>query len=87
MRQRSLFKVLILCSLITLTVALIAVLVELWRSLSFGMTSGIGFVAGGFSEMFIALMVIGLPVVFALTYFLLTPKGPGRAKRARKPLK
>jgi hypothetical protein len=48
------------------------------------MTSGIGIAAGGFSEKFIAFMVISLPVVFAFAYFLLSPAKTKPLRVSRK---
>lgn len=84
MRERSFLRVLVLSLLITLCVAVVVVLFELLRSISFGLTSGIGIAAGGFSEKFIAFVVIGLPVVFALVYFLLSPRKVKSARVTRK---
>jgi hypothetical protein len=82
MRERSLIRVLTLSLLITLCIAVVAILFELFRSMSLSLTSGIGIGVGGFSEKFIALIVIGSPVVFALAYFFLRPrKVPPRTSR------
>jgi hypothetical protein len=83
MARRSILRVLVLSTLITFGVGVLALLFELLRSISISLTSGIGFAAGGLSEKFIALMAIGLPIVFALVYFLLTPKKPSPARRPR----
>jgi len=79
MRERSTLRVLVLSTLITFGVGLLAVLFQLLQSISVSRTTGIGFGAGGFSERFIAITAIGLPIVFALVYFLLSPKKPSRA--------
>lgn len=84
MPERSTFKVLLLSFVITISVAVIAVLFQLLQSISVSRTSGIGLAAGGFSEKFIALMIIGLPVVFALIYFLLRPKKLSPASRGNR---
>jgi hypothetical protein len=84
MRERSILRVLVLSTLITFGVGLLALLFELLRSISISRTSGIGFAAGGVSEKFIALMAIGLPIVFALVYSLLTPKKTSSARRPRR---
>jgi hypothetical protein len=84
MRERSVFRVLVLSSLITFGIGLVVVLFELLQSISVSRMSGIGLAAGGFSEKFIALMVIGLPVVFALVYFLLSPKRLSPVKGTRR---
>lgn len=84
MRERGSLRVLTLSLLITLGIAAVAVLFELFRSISLSLTSGIAVGVGGFSEKFIAFMVIGSPVVFALAYFLLTPRKVTSARISRK---
>jgi len=63
--------------LITLAVAVAAVLVELIHSTSLSMTSGMSLSADSFSARFVTIMIAGLVAVFFLIYFRIRSKDSG----------
>ncbi len=69
--RKTTFKVFLLSLFITFSFVVGGVLIELFRSLSLSITSGIALGAGGFSWQFLMVMVFGISAVFVLSYLAL----------------
>lgn len=79
MDGRSLLRALLSSLAVTLAVAFAAVLYAVFRSASVAGTGGIGAVAGGVSETFLSVILVGLPLTFLLSYlFIRGPRKPWR---------
>ncbi|MDQ2920082.1 MAG: hypothetical protein M3R52_00485 [Acidobacteriota bacterium] len=56
--------------LVTIGIAIVALLIALVMSISGSSSNGIGAYAGGISQKFVSVLVLALPVIFAGVFFI-----------------
>jgi len=70
MPNRSTLKSLLAAFLITIVIAVAALLIALVLSTSGSSANGIGAYAGGISQKFVSTLMVSLPVIFVVVFFM-----------------
>ena len=70
MPNQSILKSFLVAFLFTLGIAIAALLIALIASTSGSSANGIGAYAGGISQRFISILMLSLPIIFVIVFFI-----------------